>query len=88
MAYAYRDKYGILHCVKSKALADRYAKGQVAEYNGACEGGYPTVDGLAVFDYGEGEIYIGGNKGSGDKLEVCGKRVQDAVKVLLGDIGI
>ena len=33
MAYAYRDKYGILHCVKGKALAERYAKGQVAEYS-------------------------------------------------------
>ena len=34
MAYAYRDKYGILHCVKSKALADRYAKGRLQNITG------------------------------------------------------
>ncbi len=88
MAYAYRDKYGILHCVKGKALAERYAKGQVVKYDGDCKGGYPTVDGLAIFDYGNGEIYYGGNRGSGGKLETCSRRIQNAVKTLLGDIGI
>ena len=88
MAYAYRDKYGILHCVKSKALADRYAKGKVVKYDGACEGGYPTLDGLAIFDYGNGEIYYGGNRGSGGKLEDCSESIKNAVADILARIGL
>lgn len=71
--FIYRDKYGILHAVHGKATAEANVKpgGPVAEVAGACDNGYPLALGPSICDYGNGEIYIGGNRTDGKPLAKC-----------------
>lgn len=88
MAFAYRDKTGMLHCTDHKDTAYKYAAGgKVVEYNGLCSGGYPLA-GIEINDYGNGEIYVGGNKKSGTKLGQCEPVVRKAVQETLSKITI
>jgi hypothetical protein len=89
MAYAYRDKYGILHCTEHKNTAEKYAAGNIVAYDGPCQGGYPVLDdGVEIFDYGAGEVYVGGNRGNGARLEDCSESIKNAVADILAKIGL
>lgn len=85
MAYAYRDKYGILHVVKGMNTAQEFAaNGNVVETNIKHDGGYPQVlvnnEYVDVFDYGD-EIYLGGNRGSGELVDKNDPRLVEMLKL-------
>lgn len=88
MAYAYRDKYGILHVTKDREEAERFAVSQVVEYIGEYSGGYLVIGGQKIFDYGDGIVYVGGNEKSGAPLDKCEVTLQEIVKKELSKIGI
>lgn len=87
MAYAYKDKYGILHVVGNKEEAEQYAVSQIVEYKGNHAGGYLVVGGQKIFDY-NGKVYVGGNEKNGKPLEECDSVVQALVKQELEKVGI
>jgi hypothetical protein len=91
VGYAYRDKFGILHIVSNEEVAKEYAFGEYKEVDCEYAGGFPKVNGKKVFDYGNGEVYVGGNKGDGiplDELEEKNPDEAEAVKELLEKIGL
>lgn len=88
MAYAYRDKYGILHAVEGKEEAKQYAAGKIVAYEGEHSGGYPVIGGQKIFDYGFGKVYVGGNEKSGKPLDECDTSIQMLVKHELEKIKI
>ena len=71
MAYAYLDKYDILHVVDDKEVAELAAKGgNYVTTTIANANGYPTAGGKPVFLYAaEKKAFIGGNKNSGKKYD-------------------
>lgn len=82
--FIYRDKYGILHAVGGRFIAEENAAGKpVVEIPGACEGGYPCVVGPSVVDYGNGEIYVGGNRTDGKPVAKCDSVTQTMVNQLI-----
>jgi len=84
--YAYRDKYGILHVVDDLDTAQGYAVGPIKEVDCDHAVGYLMVDGKEIFDYGNGEVYVGGNKESGVPLEES--PIAELVKDVLAKIGL
>lgn len=91
IGYAYRDEYGILHVVSDLATAIEFAHSEVKEVDCEYGGGFPKVNGKDVFDYGNGEIYIGGNKNSGIPISVLEEENPEEaklVKELLQSIGL
>jgi uncharacterized protein (DUF2147 family) len=74
MAYAYRDKYGILHVTSSPV--DKY---KCVKVDVPCTGGFPyfTEEGkkVKVFDEGEAGIFIYGNSTTGKKVSKNDYRV-------------
>lgn len=69
--YAYLDKYGILHCTKSKDSAEYAAyKGKYIPTNLADGTGYPKENGDRIVIYAaEPSFYVGGNAAGGFKME-------------------
>jgi hypothetical protein len=66
MAYGYLDKYGVLHVVEGKEVAENSAKdGKVVETGVPNAGGYPTYEGESVVVYAADEAYISGNRNDG-----------------------
>jgi len=61
--YAYEDRFGIVHGTKTKATAEKYAVGNVVEYEGEADLGYVIIDNLQVFKNYDGEILITDYKG-------------------------
>ena len=63
MAYAYCDKYGVLHIVdKMETALNNHGKGQVVATDYPNKHGYPTCKGESIFVYlDEKKAYIGGN---------------------------
>lgn len=59
MAFAYRDRYGVLHCTKNYDNAVNYAKGKVVAGNFLCKQGYPVVYGKKVFSYSKWGYLLG-----------------------------
>lgn len=61
--FAYKDKYGTMHMVAKKEVAEKSAAGPVVETSFPSTGtGYPEVDGKTLFVYvNEGKAYLGGN---------------------------
>jgi len=61
--FAYKDKFGTMHMVERKEVAERSAAGPVVETNFPSTGtGYPAVEGKTLFVYvNEGKAYLGGN---------------------------
>jgi hypothetical protein len=74
MAYAYQDKYGILHVVDDEKIAKESAGGRVVQTDIPHAGGYPQVpngdemDSLIVYSYGS--AYVGGNEKNGRKVSL------------------
>lgn len=69
MGYAYIDKGGILHVVEKFETAKEYAAGKVVETEVPFSHGFPLHEGQDVTMYGLEEAYIGGNAGSGKKVD-------------------
>jgi hypothetical protein len=72
MAFAYLDKYSVLHVVENMQIAVNATSGKVVETSIEHEGGYPVVDGEVVI-YEEGKAFINGNIKSGKEIPVPGK---------------
>ncbi|SFH20896.1 hypothetical protein SAMN05660649_04248 [Desulfotomaculum arcticum] len=88
MAKAYRDKYGVLHVVNSLEMAQRFAHSEIVDYTGEHEFGYPVVGGETVFDYGNREVYFGGNRNDGIPLAELDKATAAMVQAVLAQVGI
>ncbi len=88
MVYVYRDRYEILHAVKSKEEAKKFAKNQIIAYDGEHSCGFPVIGGNKIFDYGYGNVYVGGNEKYGIPLGQCDEGVQKLIKKELDKIGI
>jgi hypothetical protein len=87
MAYAYRDKYGILHATQDKKTAEEFASSRIIEYEGHCLGGYPAVL-VEIIDYGGGRTYINGNEKNGVELDKMPGGIAGEIHKLLSTIGI
>lgn len=88
MAFAYRDKYGILHVAGDRAIADEYAVGPVVEAEVSERDGYPVAT-TEIFDYGAGEVYVGGSRGNGKPLAALeATDLAAEVKEILAKIGL
>ena len=63
MAFAYKDKYGILHIVESMNTAmNNRGEGKIVETEYPHIGGYPTHKGTTIFVYvDKEEAYTDGN---------------------------
>lgn len=69
MSYAYRDKYGILHGTDDYLTALKKSRdGRIFETDLPCNGKYFMINNIVVVDYGNGDIYLGGNKKDGWKV--------------------
>jgi hypothetical protein len=77
-----------LHVVEDFETALEYAVGEVKQIDCEYGGGYLKVDGEDVFDYGNGEIYVGGNKNSGIPLEELVPEKIERIKTVLAKIGL
>lgn len=89
--YAYRDQYGILHIVEDYETAVLYAVGEIKEVDCEYGGGFLKIDGHEVYDYGNGEVYIDGNKNNGIHVNEFVKENPEVVEKLnkfLSDYGL
>ena len=87
MAFAYADKYGLLHVVDKKAMAEQYAKPgtKVVQTIVDSETGTPKINGQKVFVYlEEKEAYIGSNAKEGQPYKYQDNPV---LMALINDIG-
>ena len=79
MAYAYLDKYNILHVVKDEKTAKEYSgNGKHVKTDIANRGGYPCLL-KEVVTYSASEAYVDGNKGNGKKIKMSECREIEAL---------
>lgn len=93
MAYFYRDKANILHGTEDLSTAKEYAQGDVVSKDFTAKGGYLQIEGQPVFDYGNGEVYYGGNRNSDNhvelkELEGCSAELYGKIVATLEAIGL
>lgn len=69
MGFAYIDKGGVLHVVEKFETAREYASKKVVETEVPYSHGFPLHEGQDVTMYSLEEAYIGGNAGSGKKVD-------------------
>ena len=70
MAYAYLDKYNILHVVSNEGTAKENSKnGKYVKTDVANRGGYPCQL-KEVVVYSQSEAYVDGNRGNGKKIKL------------------
>lgn len=70
MSFAYRDRYGVLHGTDDYLTAVKHSRdGRISQTDLPCSDGYLKINDEIVVDYGDGDIYLGGNKIVGRKID-------------------
>lgn len=86
MGFAYKDRFGVVHVVDGKGVAEANADCAVVETGIEHAGGYPQVDGKDVVAYvGTGEIYVDGNRRDGAPTELG--ELPESLQALLLELG-